>query len=434
MSWRRGRAIFLGILLASAAGWQTWGAGREITHNVAAASLSDRSRALTLSERARIRNHLGDWDDRYQAVLDHVPPTATIVCMIAGSDDWQPVRSNPSRCLASGLHRDPHSTDSDHDPMRQEPVVARDRRARGLRARHVARMEDRVGILRNSPLERSGLQPVGIGGWQVMVGTIVEIAVTVLVPLLLGLALLRTCRIHSSDDRIAYPAWAWIGGALLLGLLLLAWMSCGLPIRRDLVVPCLVTLAGAWFVASRFVHAPGSRPIVPRRSAAESMVFGVVVALALLYVLDRALLTNLRAALASDEALNWASRAAMIFDSGGFGDRLDQAFAPGSPKAGNFAFHADYPLFNPLLQLWSFITSGVITHTTNRVPIQVFDLALVLATAAAVTPARQAWRCRGARDSLRWPDMAACASSGCRPYGRVRIDRQPRWRVPLVRD
>ena len=88
MSWQRGRAIFLGILLASVAGWQTWGAGREITHNVAAASLSDRSRALTLSERARIRNHIGDWDDRYQAVLDHVPPTATIVCMIA-SGDWQ---------------------------------------------------------------------------------------------------------------------------------------------------------------------------------------------------------------------------------------------------------------------------------------------------------------------------------------------------------
>jgi hypothetical protein len=89
MSWRRGRAILLGILLASAAGWQTWRAGREITHNVAAASLSDRSRALTISERARIRNHLGDWDDRYQAVLDHVPPTATIVCMIPGSGDWQ---------------------------------------------------------------------------------------------------------------------------------------------------------------------------------------------------------------------------------------------------------------------------------------------------------------------------------------------------------
>src|SRR4029079_3607202 len=74
----------------------------------------------------------------------------------------------------------------------------------------------------------------------------------------------------------------------------------------------------------------------------------------------------------------------MIFDSGGFGERLDQAFAPGSPKAGNFAFHNDYPLFNPLRHLWSFSTSGVITHTTNRVPIQVFDLALVLATAAAV--------------------------------------------------
>jgi hypothetical protein len=89
MSWRRGSAVFLGILLASAASWQTWSAGHEITRNVAAASLSDRSRALTLSERARIRNHLGDWDDRYQAVLDHVPPTATIVCLIAGSDDWQ---------------------------------------------------------------------------------------------------------------------------------------------------------------------------------------------------------------------------------------------------------------------------------------------------------------------------------------------------------
>jgi hypothetical protein len=80
----------VGILLASAAGWQTWCAGREIARNVAAATLSDRSRALTLSERARIRNHFGDRDDRYQAVLDHVPPTATIVCMIADSaGEWQ---------------------------------------------------------------------------------------------------------------------------------------------------------------------------------------------------------------------------------------------------------------------------------------------------------------------------------------------------------
>jgi hypothetical protein len=53
--------------------------------------------------------------------------------------------------------------------------------------------------------------------------------------------------------------------------------------------------------------------------------------------------------------------------------------------------HADYPLLNPLLQLWVYGLAGGIVHAVNRLPIQLFVPALALAMAGALRVRARPW-------------------------------------------
>lgn len=202
-------------------------------------------------------------------------------------------------------------------------------------------------------------------------------------PILLGIAGLRAAGITWRTDPVAYGGWVWMTGALLLAALELLRLVVGCPSPGPLLVAGLALGAALWGYGRR-------RPLVapePARaeSAAARIFLGAALGLALFVTLVRGLGADWTAIVRDDEAIYWSRRAKLWFEAGGFGGVYARAMAAGDlPNAGS-------PVFNPLLQLWVFDLAGRITHVVNRVPIQVFSLALVLCTAGALRRAAGSW-------------------------------------------
>ncbi len=192
------------------------------------------------------------------------------------------------------------------------------------------------------------------------------------VPFVLGAAVLRALGIVARTDRVAWAGWSWMVGSLAIGLILFVWLWTG-PDMTTATVPVAVAigLAAAAALLSR------GRSLVPRSRAPpapawESWLFRLALAFVLVVTTERVLEGSLLAVVKGDEASFWAFRAKILFHEGGFG----AGYAEGV-RAYELA-QADYPLLNPLLQLWAFIHAGRITHVVNRIPIQLFSVALVL--------------------------------------------------------
>ena len=65
----------------------------------------------------------------------------------------------------------------------------------------------------------------------------------------------------------------------------------------------------------------------------------------------------------SDEAVNWAAKAKVLYTAPNFDLKTGLDF---------FVEHPDYPLFNPLAQVLAFAGAGRVLHFENRLPIQFF--------------------------------------------------------------
>ena len=113
--------------------------------------------------------------------------------------------------------------------------------------------------------------------------------------------------------------------------------------------------------------------------ALERGLFGAALVGLLVVGADRMLLSTTQAVAGTDEAHIWASKAKVIFETGGFGDEFRAEMA-----TGNIVSHRDYPLLNPLLQVWVFAQAGRIVHVENRLPILLFAPALLCITAASL--------------------------------------------------
>lgn len=201
-------------------------------------------------------------------------------------------------------------------------------------------------------------------------------------PILLGVAGLRAAGITWRTDPLSYGGWVWMTGALLLAALELLRLVGGFASPGPLVAAALLLAAGLWGLGRR-------TPLVvvePRHEpAAARIVLGVLLVLALLVTLQRGLAADWLAIVRDDEAIYWSRRAKLWFVAGGFGGVYARALDAGDlPNAGS-------PLLNPLLQLWAFDLAGRITHVVNRVPLQVFSLALILCTAGALRRAAGSW-------------------------------------------
>jgi len=247
-------------------------------------------------------------------------------------------------------------------------------------------------------------------------------------PLLLGVALLRCAGIGTATDRLAYAAWAYVAGMLGTATLLFPWLCLGLPPNPWLLHLVLLGAAACCFLLSRHLHAHEDQPapvLWESTGRVERAFYIGVLALVLVVSGQRLMGGNLLPIADGDEAMIWSAKAKLIVSSGGFGQRLAEnapglehgptfpdAFSPAIDKAlqePSFAqnktfrdaprtgpnHHLDYPVLNPLLQVWVFAHAGGPLEWQNRLPIQGFGIALLLLLAA------------GLRQVLR-PALVAC--------------------------
>jgi hypothetical protein len=248
-------------------------------------------------------------------------------------------------------------------------------------------------------------------------------------PLLLGVTVLRALGIARRSDPLAYWGWAWTIGAFGTGLVVLAWLSTGpevgsalVPVTAVLVLTLVVHLAGR---RTRIEVAPAP---ASSWSPGETWVFRAALAFVLCVVAERILDGTLVGIVLTDEGNVWSFRSKMLFHTGGFGDAYRAAEETYS--LGN----RDYPLWNPMLQVWTFAHAGHVTHVLNRVPLQLFSVALILIMAGGLR--RGAHPLVAAVLLVLLSDMAEAAYSARRAHSDVLVtvgalaslDAWVRWR------
>ena len=205
-------------------------------------------------------------------------------------------------------------------------------------------------------------------------------ACLLLLPLLFGAGLLRLVGVTPRTDALAYPAWAWIVGTLATAALLFVWLWFGLAPDhlRALQLALLVLGAGGLVVGRRRPALVDERASTAGAPGWERLLFWGVLAALLALVAVRVLVASRHVMVINDEAGFWSFKAKVLWHTGGFnehyGPTIERHRMP----------HGDYPLYNPLLQLWTYLHAGRITHAVNRVPIQVFAFATVLLLAASL--------------------------------------------------
>ena len=219
-----------------------------------------------------------------------------------------------------------------------------------------------------------------------------RLACLLLLPLLAGLLALRALGLRRADDPLAFWGWAWMAGCLLVALALLAWMLLGLRLSSlmpgvlgglTVLAALLALLALAW---RRRDHVPDPLAAAVRPPAArwERVVFALCLALSLALVLDRIVLSSGRVIVGGDEASIWSAKARALWAADGLG--------PPFAKLATGVGHADYPLLDPLLQLFGFALAGRPLDFENRLLIQLAVPALLLVAAGALA--------RGARPAV----------------------------------
>ena len=194
---------------------------------------------------------------------------------------------------------------------------------------------------------------------------------------------------------VAVAAPAVFGRGLLLaagagGIASAPLWGHGYLLGQCLLAPCTLLQARLdWPVPGAFAPlAAGALGLVLARRAVPALAtspsgsrgFAWILGGALALFGERCLAAAADPIRVSDEALNWASKAKVLF--AGPWARI------GEPLA-HFVSHADYPLLGPLAQMQAFAAAGRILHWENRAPVQAFGAALLLLLGSAlITRAR----------------------------------------------
>lgn len=193
-------------------------------------------------------------------------------------------------------------------------------------------------------------------------------------PTALGFGMLRALGIGRRSDPLAAPAWAYIVGSLGSALCNLLWVAAHKPFSGTWLLPAQLAAGVVLAIAMRRRATAEPVDLTPTR---ERWILAAALLLAAALVADQATERNAQPVSHGDEAVIWAAKAKTMFVARG----LEAEFGR---DARAFARHADYPMLNPLLQLGVFATRGAIGHVDNRLPIQAFMLALLIACAAAL--------------------------------------------------
>lgn len=211
--------------------------------------------------------------------------------------------------------------------------------------------------------------------------TVLELLSLLGAPLLLGVGLLHAIGLSWRDDRLAFGAWAVLTGGLGTGTVLFLLALLELPLRASLAVPLVLAcaLGAAWLGRRRACATPIAPPLRGRRWPWIEELFFAVVLLALLHLnLGRVARATLRFYLNGDEVAIWGLKGMHLFEAGG----LNTAYRDLTNS--HVRVQPQYPLLNPLLQLWAFVHAGKTAIVEARFPVQVFALAMIPALGAAL--------------------------------------------------
>lgn len=238
-----------------------------------------------------------------------------------------------------------------------------------------------------------------------------EVLLAATLPLLLGWGLLASLGLHARHDRLAYLGWLLMAGALGTALVLVGWLLLGGAPDSGAVGAVAAVSLGLVALGRRTRAAPRPEALPPAPGWQRA-----TFALALLGTLGLGLQTvasgDASALATGDDAMFWALKAKLLYAGGGLGPefrqlaqeqhqpasywepldhwlearvaRDDQGSKKLAGASGDRAFHQDYPLLNPLLQLWVYTCAGEITPWQNKLPIQLLGLALLLVLAGAL--------------------------------------------------
>ena len=200
-----------------------------------------------------------------------------------------------------------------------------------------------------------------------------------ILPFFVGAGLTRLMGLAPRSDPWSWPVWSWTLGSLATALVMLPWLWLAPPLDTPWMPELgLLLIGGAVWWRARDVPIAAPTP-APSAATWERLLFGGVVIFLLILGFQRLMDGDLWPIYEDDEAHVWALKAKILFHAGGFTDELQAVL-----ENPDYLYHRDYPLLNPLLQIWTFAHFGEVTHVVNRVPIQLFALGLVPVLASAL--------------------------------------------------
>lgn len=197
------------------------------------------------------------------------------------------------------------------------------------------------------------------------------------IPILIGAPALSLLGLRWRDDRLGFAAWVWPVGCLGLAAVLQVAIALGVPGTAWWSLPLLLV---AVLIALGRRRAAPATPAAPPPAGAGFVVF-VLVGVA--FCLWFAIAGMDRPCIEGDEGNIWSLKAKSLLVD------LPDLFA----AAQVYNLHPDYPQLNPLLQAWVYALTGVpeFVQFENRWPIQLCDIALFVAVAAALRHRLPAW-------------------------------------------
>jgi hypothetical protein len=219
--------------------------------------------------------------------------------------------------------------------------------------------------------------------------TAAELLVSLGSPLILGALALLCVGESPRRDLLGWLGAVFPAGALLTSLILLGTMALGMsaqgPAAR-IAVGGAIFLVGvaAWRRRSRKDSKPEASPGAssPRPPALLRWSGGLVMLTVLVWAVSELVfldLPTLREPIASgDSASIWTLRAKMLFDHGVIDEGLATTLAESRG-----AHHLDYPLLNPLLQVWLMGTAGDYLDAELRLPSYLWHLSMIFTLLAA---------------------------------------------------
>jgi len=214
---------------------------------------------------------------------------------------------------------------------------------------------------------------------------------SVVLPCFVGCALLLALGASVRPDPLGFVGLVFPAGALVVGLSMFAWLHVGWslvdggPQVAVLLLGVLLLLAWRARVRRRSpIASAEAAPAEARRARGRAArigvesVFACVLALALGDVLFDALDLWLVPIGLGDSTTIWTMRAKMLFQHGAI-----DADLPSTLNHFGGAGHLDYPLLNPLLQVWMMSSAGELLDSYLRIPTHLWHASLLLCVFAA---------------------------------------------------